>query len=316
MVAGGSLVAFFWTVFPSPLTDRTWLRMNLATSMYVLGNYFSAAISTFESRLAEEEGVKDPTSPATHHLSSARRKTFEKIIRLVSSVESHIQWQRWEPAIGGRFPAEAYGEISMRCARIMGWISLMSYALTRTRQGNKTGGEARAEAQGRSAGASDGGAAGTQKGLSYPEDVQRVERTHRAVLAVLGSLSSSLLSGRRLPPLATVSHPHGTIWRPRLLLDESIPDSPKPVPGQHGEDGIVAGNSTAHRRPDFELNGFFITELCIDLICDDVDGLRRAVRSLVGEVDFSVRVDDGRLGKGTAGEGAGQHGIGKARKRR
>ncbi len=33
--AGGALVGFIWTVFPSPLTDRTWLRRDVAATLYL-----------------------------------------------------------------------------------------------------------------------------------------------------------------------------------------------------------------------------------------------------------------------------------------
>jgi len=323
VVAGGSLVAFFWTIFPFPLTDRTWLRQNLATTMYVLGNYFSTAISTFESRVAEVEGAGDEkASRASHHISSARRKTFEKVIRLVSSVETHIQWQRWEPVIGGRFPTETYEEITMRTTRLMGWISLMSYALTRPRASHRAEGKARAEREGRKPGASGGRTTSPGEGQHAP-GLEGIEETHRAVLSVLASLSSSLLSGRRLPPLERISRPHGTIWRPRLLVDESVPQprpsqsrSPDAQPVGDDEAGVATTKSMTRYRPDVELSGFFITELCIDLICDDVDGLTRAVRGLVGEVDFSVRSDNGKLGTRSDGDKAGQNeAIGLRRRR-
>ncbi|KAH0597890.1 hypothetical protein MHUMG1_04262 [Metarhizium humberi] len=129
VIAGGSLVAFFWTFFPCALTDRTWLRRDLSAVMYLLGNYFSVLSSTMEAQLEEGAGTGDSETAAACRLVKVRRKIFGKVMRLNSSIESHIMWQRWEPNIGGSFPTDAYEEMFERNTRITGYLMLMSYVL-------------------------------------------------------------------------------------------------------------------------------------------------------------------------------------------
>ena len=44
-VAGGCFVAFIWTIFPYPLSDRSWLRKDLGSTLYLLANYYAVVHS-------------------------------------------------------------------------------------------------------------------------------------------------------------------------------------------------------------------------------------------------------------------------------
>ena len=97
-VAGGSAVAFFWTVFPKPLTDRTWLRRDLSATLYLVANYFGVINSTLHTSLSRPH---HPTRQTTH-LNRVSRRISAKVMTLVPSMLSHAEWQRYEPTIGGR----------------------------------------------------------------------------------------------------------------------------------------------------------------------------------------------------------------------
>ncbi|KAG8409032.1 hypothetical protein J3458_020033 [Metarhizium acridum] len=201
VIAGGSLVAFFWTFFPCALTDRTWLRRDLSAVMYLLGNYFSVLSSTMEAQFEEGAGPGDSETAATCRLVEVRRKIFGKVMRLDSSIESHIMWQRWEPSIGGNFPTEAYEEMFARNTRITGYLMLMSYALASAPLTEQTYTDTESTEQ-QPAGASDAEAEAADKHGRQPnvKVLQQVELTHHMVLSTLTMLSNALLSGQRLPP--------------------------------------------------------------------------------------------------------------------
>ena len=128
--AGGSLVAFFWTIFPSPLTDRAWLWRDLSATVYLVANYFGVINSTLQMSLNDRAGdIKIPGTPA-HHLCKTGRKLFDKVMMLLPSMSQHTEWQKWEPTIGGKFPREAYEEIILSSTIIMGYLTLISYTLT------------------------------------------------------------------------------------------------------------------------------------------------------------------------------------------
>jgi hypothetical protein len=172
--------------------------------MNLLGNYFSALSSNIEPLLEEINGEMDSEASPTYQLAKFRRKTFGKVMRLVSSVESHIMWQHWEPTIGGSFPTETYEDIFACNLRITGYLMLMSYALTydplmgREDKTHKNDGKFEQE----------GGTSGGwrvlrdhhQRMRPNAKALQRLELTNHTVLSTLTMLSNTMLSGQRLPP--------------------------------------------------------------------------------------------------------------------
>ncbi|EEU33768.1 uncharacterized protein NECHADRAFT_98339 [Fusarium vanettenii 77-13-4] len=280
VVASGSLIAFFWTIFPSPLTDRTWLREDLSATIYLLAQYFSSE-----------------TSPA-YHLLKARRKIFGKVMRLMSSIESHVVWQRWEPNLGGRFPVETYQEIIKRSGRIMSYLTLMSYALTHPPRTHRAG-----DPDDGQAGSSDAAADAQDNSWwqALTEVLSGVEPTNHTFLSTLTLLSNSMLAGQSLPPFLLLPQPYEMM--PRLIrlpkddrATESDQEDNPSLP--HWDFSRGRGNSglttidLRQEAPD-HLRGyaeFVAMQVCSTLVCDDLEGLVRAVSGLVGVVDFSFRM--------------------------
>ena len=116
-VAGGAFIAFFWTVFPSPFTDRTWLRKDLSAVLYLLANYSSVIHTTMRATMLGTVGdMEVPGSPA-QKLFKVRRKMFGKLTLLLPSLQLHANFQKFEPSIGGKFPEEQYQDIILRSTR-------------------------------------------------------------------------------------------------------------------------------------------------------------------------------------------------------
>jgi len=104
-------------MFPSPLTDLTWLRRDLSATLYLLANYFSVINETMMAAGRDKLGnMAAPGTPA-NQLYRVRQKLFSKLMLLLPSLQAHSNWQRWEPVIGGRFPKESYDEIILRSNR-------------------------------------------------------------------------------------------------------------------------------------------------------------------------------------------------------
>ncbi|KAH6627549.1 hypothetical protein F5144DRAFT_603805 [Chaetomium tenue] len=222
-VAGGCLVAFFWTVFPSPLTDRTWLRRDVSATLYLLANYFGVISTTLKSNVHGTAGdVNTPGSPA-HQLFKVGRKIFGKVMMLVPSMSQHSEWQKWEPTIGGRFPREAYDNIIMRSTRIMAYLTLTSYTLmhpTRVRLSDRSG-EQHDERRPRRSHLR-GGSQSLHSRSRHPSasttnrewmaalaDVLDILKpTHHTILSTMTLLSNALLSGQSLPPFLPLPRPY------------------------------------------------------------------------------------------------------------
>lgn len=112
-------MAFIWTIFPYPLTDRSWLRKDLGTTIFLLANYYSVVHSTVGARLHHREGdMNDPKSPG-RQLQKMRLKIFNKIFLLLPSLRQHADWQKWELNVGGKFPRETYERIIMRLTQFV-----------------------------------------------------------------------------------------------------------------------------------------------------------------------------------------------------
>ena len=62
-VMGGCLVAFIWTVFPYPITQRSQLRIDLGASIYILAKYYACVHAGVVARYQRTEG--DPNSPTS-----------------------------------------------------------------------------------------------------------------------------------------------------------------------------------------------------------------------------------------------------------
>lgn len=116
-VAGGCFVAFIWTVLPSPLSDRAWLRRDLSKALYLLANFFSVVNRSLKTKLLHNGGEEDVPDTPAYKLKELRTEIFSKLMLLLPSLRDHARWQKWEPDVGGRFPREIYEDIIMRCTR-------------------------------------------------------------------------------------------------------------------------------------------------------------------------------------------------------
>jgi hypothetical protein len=116
-IAGGSFVAFIWTIFPFPLSDRSWLRRDLGSTLYLLANYYSVVHTTFGARMSDTEGNMDLKTSPGRQLEKARYKIFSKLMMILPSLRQHADWQKWEFTIGGKFPRETYNGIMLRVSK-------------------------------------------------------------------------------------------------------------------------------------------------------------------------------------------------------
>lgn len=110
-------MAFIWTIFPYPLSDRSWLRKDLGSTLYLLANYYSVVHSTIHARMHDTEGDLDSKLSPGRQLEKVRRKIFGKLLMLLPSLRQHADWQKWELTIGGEFPRETYEAIILRSTK-------------------------------------------------------------------------------------------------------------------------------------------------------------------------------------------------------
>lgn len=319
-VAGGTFVAFLWTIFPSPLTDRTWLRRDLSATLYLLANYFGVIHSTLKSNVQGTIGDINVHGTPAHHLYKVTRKIFGKLMMLIPSMSQHSEYQKWEPTIGGKFPRDAYNDIIKRSNRILSYLILTSYTLmhpTRLRvrdrlmddfsgaerQGRFPGGF-RSRPQTLSSRCPSVSSANHEWLTALAEVLEILKPTHHTILSTLTLLSNSLLSGQSLPPFLPLPKPY-EMTRQLMKLSKSSADV-----ALYDPDGVPVRmvSSRTGREDEYHLDlhrdaalanilgprniekpgyaEFAVLQVCTTLVCDDLEGLMEDVSRLVGVVDF------------------------------
>jgi hypothetical protein len=110
-VAAGLFVAFFWTIFPYPISEHTALRGDMGAALYLLANYYSIVHETVSARIRRVEGdINDKRSPG-YQLQKMRLKVFNKMIMMLNGMKTYSQFVKWEIPLGGKFPLEQYNRI-------------------------------------------------------------------------------------------------------------------------------------------------------------------------------------------------------------
>ncbi|OBR09536.1 hypothetical protein CH63R_08301 [Colletotrichum higginsianum IMI 349063] len=238
-VAAGCAVAFIWTIFPAPMTDRRWLRRDLSASLYLLANYFSVVTETIKATMEETHGdIKRPGSPA-HKMEKERRRILGKLLLLLPSLDSHAQWQRWEPDIGGKFPRATYEDIIRRSTSIMRYLTLIAYTITWKPRDGRSHHAARP-----STAASSDTDPDRQWLRALNQVLAGIEPTQHTILSTLTLLSNSMLSGQSLPPFMQLPRPN-ELTRKLLHLRGPEPDESQ---GQDQDQGQGQGQGIIQRR--------------------------------------------------------------------
>jgi hypothetical protein len=111
-VVGGLAVAFFWTIFPYPITEHSALRQKLGGALYLTANLYSIMHEQVMSRIRGDAGDEenDKNSPG-YMLNKVRNKVFAKQMLTLQGLKSHAAFVKWEFPIGGKFPQKEYEEI-------------------------------------------------------------------------------------------------------------------------------------------------------------------------------------------------------------
>ncbi|KAI0099629.1 hypothetical protein GGR51DRAFT_392419 [Nemania sp. FL0031] len=334
-VAGGCLVAFVWTIFPSPVTDRTWIRRDLAATLYLIANYFSVINETLKSKLKGTGGDRNVKGTPAHQLAKHRVRLFGKLMLLLPSLKQHADFQRWEPSIGGKFPRELYEDIIMRASRINSYLTLLSYTIGGGGKG--TAGITMTDSlDTAAASASKAGLAlpsgGNQSLLDgAPENcgwrdalavlLANISPTQHSIICTLTLLSNALQSGHSIPPHLKVPRPFeltrqlealgATIARKDSSASSSGSDASVKTTPDNSNNHLLSSKAQQVRSLLDTRNmtqagyaEFAVLQMCSLLVCDDLEGLVDSVSKLVGVVDFSYCIDSNNTSTSTSTSGS------------
>ena len=183
-VSAGCFVAFFWTVFPYPVTARSTLRKKLGQCLFLCANYYTAMHATRDMWMAGKMGdMNDKHSPG-RRLTKARRKVHAKLLTLLTSLRTHSAFTKYEPSIGGDFPKHVYDEIIREIESLLNYMTLVSYATQSVR------------------------AESTEWLQDLGIYLHSKDSTAHSLTSLLSLLAASVMNAQPLPPFLAVPKPY------------------------------------------------------------------------------------------------------------
>ncbi|GAB7357843.1 hypothetical protein MBLNU230_g0014t1 [Neophaeotheca triangularis] len=260
-VCAGLLLAFFWTIFPYPISEHSQLRKGLGSSLYLLANSYSVMHETIRTRIRGVEGDTKVKNSPGRKLEKSRNSLFAKSNIVIQGLRAQISFVKYDLPIGGAFPRQQYEKIIDHLQSIHNFMSLVSYAskdFTALQQRGK-------DSESQSAWLSD-----------FRRLIGEANVTSQSVTTLLILLSSAINNGQPLPPYLRIPEPY--------LLSKRLEEMDRDI------------LSVRHiAEPGYAC--FAVLQIGTKCIIDDLKGLLAGVKELVGELDFSYHVVEGEEGE-------------------
>ncbi|OJI83116.1 hypothetical protein ASPTUDRAFT_173910 [Aspergillus tubingensis CBS 134.48] len=251
-VLAGAFIAYVWTLFPYPITDRGLLGDKLGDILVLLAQFHDCGHSIASLKLrgpVPGEGMMTLDSPTNTsggvagRLARTQERLFQQIMTLIPPSRMHALFQRFDVPVGGRFPVGSYMSIMQEAVSIMNYINLLIYS-TRS-----------------------------WPSLSHSSTSTMVlasVSTHsRRMTSALLLLSASIKHGTPLPPYYQAP----TAVDFSLLWNEELRAQAPPPPAQTGDEEAVQCS-------------WATVQMVTDASNAALARMIRQVRDLVGEVNF------------------------------
>ncbi|KAK4508098.1 hypothetical protein PRZ48_001836 [Zasmidium cellare] len=185
-VCGGLFVAYFWTIFPYPVSESTLLRKDIGAALYLLANLYSVVHETVKSRVQKIDGDSSVKGTRGYHLEKARLQVFTKLVSLLTTLQQNSAFSRMQLRVGGRFPREEYDGLLESIRRVLQYTSLVSYASATFSTHNDNDSE---------------------WAHDFRMLLASVKATSHQVTSLLALLSNSMAHARPLPPYLEIPKP-------------------------------------------------------------------------------------------------------------
>jgi hypothetical protein len=281
-VCAGLLIAWFWTIFPYPITEHNKMRQGLSQALYLLANYYSIMHETVYLRLRDldnddngDNGDNGDNNLSPHNnkssnkslpayrLEKMRLKVYSKASLTIQNLRSQSALLKYEIPIGGRFPSQQYQHLVAEMQSMLNFMSLVSLA-------SSTFSDIRHDYPYTASQAKKGYQQHGQRWLSsFRHLLPQTTLTSQELTTMLSLLSGSVAAGIPLPPYLKV--PEAYALEQRLdALDKDL------LSIRHiAEPGYAS---------------FAVMQVGSRCIIDDLKRVMEGVRGLVGELDFGYCV--------------------------
>lgn len=208
----GCAISFIWSIFPNPITAGSQVRKTLGRGLFVLATFYNCMHTSIEVWINQEQGdMNNPRSPG-RLLEKARNKLLSEELALLAEIRGHIEFTRYEPPIGGRFPKRTYESISSEIQTILTSMALMAH-VTRNVETmvpddssiRRSGSTQRRWSATTWSG--DGEYHGEERWIKHLAKAAASPDFHsRIITSVLYHLSAAVSNGLSLPPYLTPPH--------------------------------------------------------------------------------------------------------------
>ena len=125
ITAAGLAVAYFWTIFPYPLSEHTELRQDLGHTLYLLGGYNSMVKETIMGRTRRGAGF---TTPQDNTMSKLKKHHQTKLQMSFAHLRQQLTMTKYQVILGGRFPQDKYAEMIDLSERVSSALIVMDHA--------------------------------------------------------------------------------------------------------------------------------------------------------------------------------------------
>lgn len=202
----GIVVAFIFTVFPFPISERSELRKYLGCTLYLGARHHAVVHATISARIRGDEGdMRNKTSPG-RKLENERTKLFTKQLILISKLRVLSNFTKWQVPLDARFPKTTYDCIINVFENMCTYTALIGYASTSFVDPPEGVSEEHSAWQ------------TTLKGLLHS-----LQHTSDDVSSVLCLLSSSILNAQPLPRNLRLPKPYELVKRMQTM-DKDVLD--------------------------------------------------------------------------------------------
>lgn len=127
-VIAGLLVAFFWTIFPYPISEHSEIRRDISEALFLLSNHYAITREIVQVGLANESSSAVPKKKVHDALESARFEFWTGEAQLLGRTRTNLAMQPWQVYFGSKFPSEKYEALVNHTETIMNYSSLLASA--------------------------------------------------------------------------------------------------------------------------------------------------------------------------------------------
>jgi hypothetical protein len=129
-VSAGLFVAWFWTVFPYPVSEHDELRKTLASCIGSLTRYYALMQETVQRRLRGEEGWSEPGLEQKKRVERHRAELATQCSAHLRTMRGHLKALKWDIRLGCKFPVKQYERAITSVEALLGFTELCMAAST------------------------------------------------------------------------------------------------------------------------------------------------------------------------------------------